>query len=731
MYAYNPVAAQIRKYSGRDRWFSQNFESVYRAFRPCLFEGASVNSIQHKQPPPDTATEHPHKRHILQAELETQNEELRRVQAELEESRDRYIDLYNCAPIGLFTLTRDGLFIEANLTFFNLLGVNRNRLLNNRFDSFIAAIDQDRWNLHFLNIKRHVGKNVCELLMQREDGSTFHAQLDCQKMTAEDAASVRIALIDITERKVAEAERDNMLKIIEDSPDYIGTIDLQGHFLFHNTAARKMLGLPENADISKMTVNDAHPEWGAKRALEEGIPTTIKMGVWRGDNAILDREGHETPVSQMARLHCDVFGNPQFISTIMRDNSEPKRLEQLLVRNLAMLEAAKSLAEKANLAKSEFISSMSHELRTPLNAILGFSQLLELSTPSPMPDQASKIHQISKAGWYLLELINEILDLAVIESGKLALSPESLALSDIMLECQAMLDPLGLKRDVHINFLPVANSLFVHSDRIRLKQVLNNLISNAIKYNREHGTVEVACAVTTEDRIRVTVKDSGIGLSPDKLAQLFQPFNRLGQESGTVEGTGIGLVVTRRLIDLMEGTMGVESTVGVGSEFWIELKRDSMRYLAPKSAIEKDSLEQNSSQENVPSRTFLYVEDNPANLLLVEQIMNAHPHIDMLSARDGSHGIDLARTHLPDVILMDINLPGMSGIEAMNILRKDPATRHIPVVALSANAMLRDIQKGREAGFFNYITKPIKIDEFMTVLNSALAYAKNGSTQNT
>ena len=441
-----------------------------------------------------------------------------------------------------------------------------------------------------------------------------------------------------------------------------------------------MLGLADDADMTTMEIKDIHPTWGGKKVLEEGIPAALKQGIWQSDNAILNSEGQEISVSQMIRLHCDASGIPQFLSIIMRDITEPKRLEQLLVDSITKLEVAKAVAEKANLAKSDFISSMSHELRTPLNAILGFSQLLESSTPPPTSKQVLKIQQISKAGWYLLELINEILDLAVIESGKLALSPEPLALDKVMLECQTMFEPLALKRDIHINFLPVDSSLFVHADRIRLKQVLTNLISNSLKYNREHGTVEVMCAVTTTGRIRISIKDSGVGLTPEKLAQLFQPFNRLGQESGVVEGTGIGLVVTRRLVDLMEGTIGVESIVGVGSEFWIELKRDNLPQVTSVENMHEEFLEQARSQENEARRTLLYVEDNPANLMLVEQIMIEHPHISMFSARDGNHGIELARAHRPDVILMDINLPGMSGIEAMNILRKDQATMYIPII---------------------------------------------------
>jgi CheY-like chemotaxis protein len=238
----------------------------------------------------------------------------------------------------------------------------------------------------------------------------------------------------------------------------------------------------------------------------------------------------------------------------------------------------------------------------------------------------------------------------------------------------------------------------------------------------------VKCTASTPERIRISIKDSGSGLPAEKLVQLFQPFNRLGQETGNEEGTGIGLVVTKQLVELMGGTIGVNSTIGVGSEFWIELIRDFTPQLADGNIISAELAQkfQGNNQGNVALRTLLYVEDNPANLMLVEQIIEAHPHIRMLSAHDGNLGISLARIHLPDVILMDINLPGISGIEAMHILRKDPATAHIPIVALSANAMPRDIEKGLEAGFFRYLTKPIKLNEFMNAMDDALKFTEMG-----
>jgi len=404
------------------------------------------------------------------------------------------------------------------------------------------------------------------------------------------------------------------------------------------------------------------------------------------------------------------------ISTI-----EAQKLAEQVKIATAQLESAKHVAEKANLAKSEFLSSMSHELRTPLNAILGFAQLLETGSPPPTLTQTERLHQITKAGWYLLELINQILDLAVIESGKLSLSREAVSLIDVLRESQAMIESQAQQRDIHVNFLPFDNTWYVYADRTRVKQVLINLLSNAIKYNREHGTVEVACTATPE-RLRISIKDSGAGLPPEKLAQLFQPFNRLGQETGAEEGTGIGLVVTKQLVELMGGTIGAESTIGVGSEFWFELIRDVSPQLAAGNAMPEAFTPQ--AKDNAAQRTLLYVEDNPANLLLVEQIIENVPHLRMLSARDGNHGIALARTQLPDVILMDINLPGLNGFKALKILREDPTTAHIPVLAISSNAMPHDIQKGLEAGFIRYLTKPIKINEFMEALNMALEFAE-------
>jgi len=371
---------------------------------------------------------------------------------------------------------------------------------------------------------------------------------------------------------------------------------------------------------------------------------------------------------------------------------------------------------------------MSHELRSPLNAILGFAQLMESDSPQPTPTQRSSIDQILHAGWYLLELINDILDLAVIESGRLSLSLEAVSLPEIMLECQSMIEPLALRRGISMTFPQFENPSFIQADRTRLKQVLINLLSNAIKYNQAGGTVVVDCTAVIPGRIRISVRDTGAGLSPDKLAQLFQSFNRLGQEAGGEEGTGIGLVVSKRLMELMQGMIGVASTVGVGSVFWIELTSE----VDPQLEFAKDA-SATVGETPIPAvprpRLLLYVEDNPANVRLVEQLIARRPDMRLITAGNGRDGIDLARGYLPDVILMDINLPGISGIEAMKIIRLDPTTARIPIVALSANAIPRDIEKGLEAGFFRYLTKPMKVNQFLETLNVALEFAESGASK--
>jgi CheY-like chemotaxis protein len=368
---------------------------------------------------------------------------------------------------------------------------------------------------------------------------------------------------------------------------------------------------------------------------------------------------------------------------------------------------------------------MSHELRTPLNAILGFAQILAADNlPTTQEQKKEFAGHILKSGRHLLTLINEILDLAKVEAGALTLSMEPVGLAEVLTECRAMIEPLAATRGIRVHFpaagAPENAAALVQADRTRLKQVLLNLLSNAVKYNREGGEVVVECTACGTDRLRLSVRDTGMGLRPDQVAALFQPFNRLGQENGTQEGTGIGLVFTKRLVGMMKGEIGVTSTPGVGSTFWIELSAAAplAQLAAPAQPGEGEAT---AAPGGAQARTILYIEDNPANLRLVQEILAFRTELRLLAAPDGHVGLALAHTHHPAIILMDLNLPGMSGFEVLAQLRREPDTAHIPVVALTANAMPRDIERGLSAGFARYLTKPIDIEQFNEAIDGVLA----------
>jgi PAS domain S-box-containing protein len=577
-------------------------------------------------------------------------------------------------------------------------------------------------------------EDIYELTYVRKDGSRFPGIVSVTALRDTDGMLIGYLLIgtDNTVRKQAEAEQallDQRLRdqqyytrsLIESNIDALITTDPHGIISDVNQQMEALTGCTREeligAPFKNHFTDPERAEAAITRVLCEGTVTNYELTARAYD-------GRETVVSYNATTFHDRDQKLQGVFAAARDVTERKQFERALQEKNVELENARVTADKANLAKSEFLSSMSHELRTPLNAVLGFAQLMASDVPSPSPAQKQSIDQILQAGWYLLRLINEILDLAMIESGKVTMSQEAMSLADVLQDCQAMIEPQAAKRGISMTFPQFDSFYYVHADRTRVKQVIINLLANAIKYNRDGGAVIVECGMSGQNRVRVSVKDTGAGLAPAQLAQLFQPFNRIGQELSSEEGTGIGLVVTKQLVELMGGTIGVASQVGVGTVFWVEWVATSAPTLALGST-ESAADERASSRADgatIP-RTLLYVEDNPANLTLIEQLVARRGDLKLLTAVDGNLGIQLARAYQPDLILMDINLPGISGFGALDILRKDPATAHIPVMALSANAVPRDIEKGLEAGFFRYLTKPIKVKEFMDALDVALQFA--------
>jgi signal transduction histidine kinase/CheY-like chemotaxis protein len=417
-------------------------------------------------------------------------------------------------------------------------------------------------------------------------------------------------------------------------------------------------------------------------------------------------ERYSTAMQRWFDIYAFRLGTPEMsqVAVLFSDITERKRSESALL-------TAKAEADSANRAKSEFLMSMSHELRSPLSSILGFAQLIDAGKPTPTPAQQDSVAQILHAGWYLLGLINEILDLTAIESGKTVITARAMSMADMLGDCHSMIDPQAQRSGIAVSFGPVDTDCLVQADPIRTKQVLINLLTNAIKYNRAGGRVDVRCTTTAGRGVRVSVDDTGPGLAPAQLHQLFEPFNRLGQELGGEPGTGIGLVICKRLVELMGGRMGVDSTVGVGSCFWFELDA------ATEPALGATELR---------ARTVLCIEEDAACMQQIEALIALNPGTGLLRARDIVTGMEIARSARPDVILMRRRLQNPDGLDARLLLARDPATANIPVIALGDAGAPGDVPAEPPAGFVGHLSHPLQSASFAQALGRAFQLQQPG-----
>lgn len=498
---------------------------------------------------------------------------------------------------------------------------------------------------------------------------------------------------------ILESE-ERMRAVFQNAFDAIITFSSDGRIDSANNAAQKLFGYRE-AELIGRSITElilGYDHIGATNMVVE--------------NAGQHADGRHFPVAfSVDRM--EGGSETQFVC-VVRDETQAHQARQALIQ-------AKDAAEAANRAKSEFLSSMSHELRTPLNAIIGFTQLLQADEDEPLSEgQEESVDHIGKAGWHLLRLINEVLDLAKIEAGRMETELSDVPLADVLRECLSLMQTSAEQKHIVLKDRSGQTSVVLRADYTRLKQVLLNVLSNAVKYNRPDGSVTVeAPEIIGGDRCRLTVSDTGVGMSAEELEQVFVPFARVSDNKTEVEGTGIGLSITKRLVEMMDGAIGVQSTEGEGSRFWIDIP------LAGNPATQQTGTAASTQAAAVGAADLacrmLYVEDNAANMKLVQGIVRRHrPNFELIGAADGEEGLEQALTADPDIILLDISLPGMNGYELLEAMKMSAETARIPTIALSANALPQDVEKGLAAGFAAYLTKPLDVEELLSTLDGLL-----------
>jgi len=577
-----------------------------------------------------------------------------------------------------------------------------------------------------------------EWTIRRRDGERRTLQVHTT-FVSPPSGGVHLLLVlrDATAKKAAEQllrqQRDLAQRYLDTVQSLMLALDTEGRITMINRAGREVLGYREDELLGRCWFSTCLPQpkgTGKSLPLFRRVIAGEVDANFSAEDTVLCRDGSLRLIGWKTDALTDDAG--RIIGTLSSGadigarkevEAELERyrthLETLVAQRTAELSLAKEVAETANRAKSEFLSSMSHELRTPMNAIIGFAQMLEYDSELSA-DQQDNVHEILNASRHLLDLINEVLDLARIESGRIELSLETADIATVVDDCRHLIEPLAAPLAITLSTCVPAGAT-VHADRVRLKQALLNLLSNAVKYNRARGSIRLAVEQRRSEaglRQRISVTDTGIGIAHDRLSEVFQPFTRLQAENSEIEGSGIGLTITKRLVELMGGVIGAESEVGVGSCFWIDLPAGTVARPGD-DAADSDGTRDEKPQASDEQRV-LCIDDNPSNLKLMAQILGRRGNLRLLTAHAPRLGIELALAHRPHLILLDINMPGMDGYEVLAVLQRDPLTSRTPVIAITANALARDIERGRAAGFLDYITKPIDVAAFLRVVEETL-----------
>jgi PAS domain S-box-containing protein len=623
-------------------------------------------------------------------------------------STERYRTLLQNASDAIFVLDPQGRILELNRRAADLLGVDSDVATGTSIHQWISGAMRTEFTTLFANLSRdgQVNLGVQSLASARRPEVLTELTASLSRLGDEDL--VLLIARDVTERQgTAERLREanqRLTTLIQASPLAIVVLDRDLQVEIWNEAAERAFGWSAGEVLHRPNPLVAESRAEESRELDERL--------LRGESLdglelpMLRKDGDIVEVSTYAAPLLSEAGETTGIMVVMADITERREAERAVL--------LRDQAEQANRAKSEFLSRMSHELRTPLNAILGFAQLMEMDDLDE--EQRESIGQILRGGRHLLDLINEVLDLSRIEAGRLTLSLEPVSVQTAVAQAMSLVSPLASEMGLSYTAEAIDAELFVTADIQRLKQVLLNLLSNAVKYNRPNGSVRVTVAEVEAGRVRIGVHDTGQGIAEEQISRLFSPFERLDMEARNIPGTGLGLVLARTLVEAMRGEIGLESTAGAGSTFWIELPRSTSPLAGAAAATPRPT----PAVAAGSPKTVLYVEDNPSNQRLVERVLASRPQVRLLTAMQGNVGIRLAEETRPDLVLLDVNLPDISGDEVFRLLRSDPTLAEVPVVVVSADAMRAQVRRFLDLGAREYLTKPIDVKRLLSVIDECL-----------